>query len=125
MRFLLDMNLPPSLCGTLTTMDHAAVHVAAIGLAAATDEAIVVAARERTETIITNDLDFTRILAVDGLSRPSLVLLRLGNASTGHLGAALKQHLPSICQALDRGAIVVIEDHSLRIRYLPVGRLAD
>lgn len=125
MLFLLDMNVPPSLCGALESMGHQAVHVSRLGLSVATDEAIVQAARERNAVVITNDLDFTRILAVEGTARPSLVLFRIGNSTPKQLRAALERHLPSIAETLLRGAIAVMEERSLRVRTLPVGKRSD
>ncbi|MBN1605718.1 MAG: DUF5615 family PIN-like protein [Polyangiaceae bacterium] len=125
MLFLLDMNVPPSRCDTLGRMGHEAVHVSRLGLSAATDEAIVHAARDRNAVVITNDLDFTRILAVEGTAHPSLVLFRLGNATPNQLSAMLERHLPSISGPLRRGAIAVIEERSVRVRTLPVGERID
>lgn len=73
------MNLPPSLRGALETAGYPAVHVSDLGLQAATDEALVEIARRRGEVIVTNDLDFTRILAIEGATSPSLLLFRVGN----------------------------------------------
>jgi predicted nuclease of predicted toxin-antitoxin system len=83
LRLLLDMNLPPSLCGALERSGYPAVHVRDLGLQAATDEALVEIARQRGEAIVTNDLDFTRILAVEGATSPSLLLFRVGNVPPG------------------------------------------
>jgi uncharacterized protein (DUF433 family) len=50
LRLLLDMNLPPSLCGALTKSGYAATHVRELGLQAAADEALVMLAQQRGET---------------------------------------------------------------------------
>lgn len=83
LRLLLDMNLPPSLCGTLERSGYPAAHVRDLGLQAATDEALVVFAPQRGEVIVTNDLDFTRILAVEGATKssPASVMIRALPAS--------------------------------------------
>lgn len=83
----------------------------------------MVHARQRREVIVTNDLDFTRILAVEGATNPSLLLFRVGNVHPNELGALLQQHLPRVADDLVQGAIVVIEPRALRIRPLPVGEL--
>lgn len=121
LRLLLDMNLPPSLCGALETSGYPAVHVRDLGLQAATDEALVEIARQRGEAIVTNDLDFTRILAVEGSTSPSLLLFRVGNVTPSLFASLLQQHLPRVTDDLLRGAIVVIEHRAVRIRPLPVG----
>jgi len=121
LRLLLDMNLPPSLRGTLEKFGYAAAHVRELGLQAAADEALVVIARQRGDVIVTNDLDFTRILAVDGATSPSLLLFRVGNIHPSQFAVLLQQHLPRVTGDLLRGAIVVIEHRAVRIRLLPVG----
>lgn len=121
LRFLVDMNVPASLCATLEGMGHSATHARSVGLTTATDDAIVEFAREHYDVIVTNDLDFTRILAVEGGLRPSLVLFRIHKASPSHLRSLLERHLESIVEALSRGSIVVVEESAVRIRSLPVG----
>jgi predicted nuclease of predicted toxin-antitoxin system len=121
LRLLLDMNLPPSLCGALKESGYPAIHVRDLGWQAATDEALVLIARQRGEVIVTNDLDFTRILAVDGATNPSLLLFRVGNLAPSQFAVLLQQHLYRVKDDLLRGAIVVIEHRAVRIRPLPVG----
>ena len=75
--FLVDMNLPASLARAPTDAGFRAAHVRERGLGSADDEAIVEHARARFETIVTNYLDFGRILAVQGTTAPSVVVLRL------------------------------------------------
>ena len=120
---LLDMNVAPSLRGVLEQSGYPTIHVRDLGLQSASDEALVLHARQRGEIIVTNDLDFTRILAVEGATKPSLVLFRVGNVHPGELGHLLQQHLPRVANDLLQGAIVVIEPRALRVRLLPVGDL--
>lgn len=94
LRLLLDMNLPPSLRGALEKSGYATAHVRDLGLHAASDEALVVLARQRGEVIVTNDLDFTRILAVEGATSPSLLLFRVGNVHPSQFANLQQQHLP-------------------------------
>jgi predicted nuclease of predicted toxin-antitoxin system len=64
------MNFAPSLRGVLEQSGYPTIHVRDLGLQSASDEALVLHARQRGEVIVTNDLDFTRILAVEGLMPP-------------------------------------------------------
>jgi predicted nuclease of predicted toxin-antitoxin system len=59
---LLDMNLPASLGARLAAQGIQAAHCRERGLARATDEEIVAHARSRAEIVVTNDVDFGRIL---------------------------------------------------------------
>ena len=115
------MNMPPSVCDGLQRLGYEAVHAQDLGLSRATDEAIVLEARTRKQIIVTHDLDFGRILAVEGASTPSVVILRVGNTHPSHLLSLLGQYLPVVASDLTRGAIVLVEDASVRVRALPVG----
>jgi predicted nuclease of predicted toxin-antitoxin system len=119
------MNVPASLTGALASRGHVAAHARQLRLSRASDEEIVELARERGETIITNDLDFARILAVDGVTQPSLIIFRVGNAHPAQLQHLLETHLDRVVGDLARGAIVVIEPSAVRIRLLPVGTNAE
>ena len=59
MRFLLDQGLPRSTVKALVDRGIAAEHVGQIGMATASDEAILEAARARDAVVVTLDADFT------------------------------------------------------------------
>ena len=118
--FLIDMNLPASLARALTAAGLPSTHVRERGLGAESDETVVDRARERAEVIITNDLDFGRILAVQGTSTPSVVVLRLRDVRPDSIARVLAARLPALSDSLISGAIVLIDDSSVRIRALPV-----
>ncbi len=75
MKFLLDENLPPSFCRVFEEAGFAARHVYAVDLGNAEDEEIVSFAIQSGEINVTYDLDFTRIVALSGSSKPSVVSL--------------------------------------------------
>ena len=118
---LVDMNLPASLATALKEAGHPAAHVRERGLAAASDEEIVAHARARSETIVTNDLDFSRILAVEGATAPSVIILRLRDVKPARIATLLVGCLPTLMDPLCAGAIAIVEDAALRVRRLPVG----
>jgi predicted nuclease of predicted toxin-antitoxin system len=70
--------------------------------------------------MITADLDFGDILVHTGYKKPSVIIFRLKDPSPDHVNSLLQSTLPSIEHSLDRGSIVIIEDHRIRIRELPV-----
>ena len=119
--FLVDMNLPASLARAPTDAGFRAAHVRERGLGSADDEAIVEHARARFETIVTNYLDFGRILAVHGTTAPSVVVLRLRDLRPERIASMLVARLPGLIDVLASGAIVLVEDAAVRIRALPVG----
>lgn len=114
------MNLPRSLGARLRTAGHSARHVGDIGLGRASDPEIIREAREHQEVILTNDLDYGHLLAFEVASAPSVVIFRLANSSPDRLYNRLSQALPAITTAIADGAIVVLEEGTIRIRDLPI-----
>jgi len=122
-KFLLNVNLPRELGRQLAASGHACRHAADIGLARAGDSVIVAEARRANETVLTHDLDYGNLLAFSGEANPSVVIYRLTNALTLNLLRRLTGAWSQIEVPLQEGAIVVIEDASVRIRRLPIERL--
>ena len=122
MRFLLDMNVPRELARRLIAAGHECRHVGDIGLAQASDVAIMEEARSGGETIVTHDLDFGHLLAFSGEAVPSVIILRLRNAHPDNLFATIVRTWPDIEEPLLEGAIVSLEDAAFRVRRLPIAR---
>ena len=76
MRLLVDKNLTPRWVATLAAAGHTAAHWSSLGRSDADDTAICEYARDQAFVLITNDLDFPRILAHIADSKPSVILLR-------------------------------------------------
>jgi predicted nuclease of predicted toxin-antitoxin system len=119
-KFLLNMNLPRELGRHLASLGHACRHAGDIGLARAEDSVIVAEARRAQETVLTHDLDYGNLLAFSGEASPSVVIYRLANTLTSNLLQRLVAAWSQIESPLQEGAIVVIEDASVRIRRLPI-----
>lgn len=82
-------------------------------------EIIQLALREQA-IIVTQDLDFSSLIAQSGLGRPSIISLRIGNAKPSVVSKLLKEVIPLIEKALIDGAIVSVDENSFRIRKLPI-----
>jgi predicted nuclease of predicted toxin-antitoxin system len=120
-QLLLDANLPPSLVVRLGAHGISAAHVGRDrNLGLAPDELILAHARERGEILVTHDLDFGTLLAIEGATTPSVIVLRLRRPSLDELTERIASCLPRVEGELTAGAIVTIEDASIRIRSLPV-----
>ena len=118
MKFLLNMNIPRQLGQRLKEAGHPCRHVGDIGLAEASDLAIVEEARRQQEVILTHDLDYGPLIAFSGRSEPSVVIFRLRNVHPDRLFTRLMSSWQDVEQPLHDGAIVVIEDAAVRIRLL-------
>ncbi len=120
MRFLVDNALSPIVAEQLRREGHDAVHVRDYWLQAATDEEIFERADVENRILLSADTDFATLLALRQKLRPSVVLFRQRNRRPPHQVEALIANLPAVSQALDDGAIVVIEDMRIRVRSLPI-----
>ena len=76
MKLLVDMNLSPRWVERLARHGFEAVHWSTIGAATAPDVEILTWANEHAFVLITNDLDFSAILAASGGAWPSVVQIR-------------------------------------------------
>ena len=121
MRFLVDNALSPALTSLFNAAGHDAVHVLSLGMEAASDHEVIGRAASEGRVVITADADFSRILALGSLTKPSLLLLRgpLPRRS-GPLGEMILRRLPIFEAALEQGSIVLITPDRVRIRELPI-----
>jgi predicted nuclease of predicted toxin-antitoxin system len=75
--------------------------------------------------ILTFDLDFAEIVALSKGEKASVVLFRLHNTRTSRLISRLDTVLSESGKALDRGAVIVVEESRHRVRFLPIGRFEN
>jgi predicted nuclease of predicted toxin-antitoxin system len=118
--FLLNENISPALCAGVDQLGYKAVHVKDIGLLAAKDEAIFEYARQSGDIIITHDLDYSRIHAISGADKPSVILFRIEPVSRELIYMFLKNNLDQLKDELEKGAFVVVENDHIRVRELPI-----
>jgi predicted nuclease of predicted toxin-antitoxin system len=121
MRFLADMGVSRRVCEWLRDGGHDAVHLRDEGLQRLPDGEIFVKAGREQRVILTFDLDFGEILAASGAAIVSVVVFRLRNTRTPHVIDRLSAVLSESAAALERGAIIVVEETRHRVRYLPLG----
>jgi predicted nuclease of predicted toxin-antitoxin system len=105
-RFLVDAQLPPALARWLTGAGYVAQHVAEVGLAAANDEPIWRHAAATGAVIVTKDEDFAA-RRVHRKGSPSVVWLRIGNASNRALLQWFEPLLPEIVARLEQGEVLI------------------
>lgn len=122
MKFLLDANLSPVIATYLEHAGHEAVHVRDIGLRDETDEVILEHAGDEGYVVISQDSDFTNLLAYRGVDRPSLVVLRgVQVVSAEEIAHLVLANLPQVAIALEAGAVVTLLRDRVRVRRLPIG----
>lgn len=119
-RLLADMNISPQTVTFLRQQGWDMVRVSEVLPATASDSEILEFARREERVIVTQDLDFSTLLALGGYNQPSLITLRLLVSEPDTVNQKLIEVLPGIEQELEEGCAVTIEDTAVRIRRLPI-----
>ena len=120
MKFLFDENMPPSFCGILQSLGYDAIHVYDVQLNQTPDSEIVIYAEINKYTIITNDLDFSRIIAVGNLSMPSVITFRMPQLNKVIFNQIMSLNLVDLSGPISDGSLITIDDKKIRIQALPI-----
>lgn len=120
MRLLADMNISPLTVIALRNEGWDIIRVSEVLPIDADDVDILTWARGQGCVVITQDLDFSTLLALGGHSEPSLITLRLGNSDPQTITDALLAILPQVEVDLQRGSAVTVSERAIRIRPLPI-----
>jgi predicted nuclease of predicted toxin-antitoxin system len=86
----------------------------------AADAEILEFARVEGRIVLTQDLDFSMLVALSSYDQPSLITLRLSSAKPDVVTQRLLEVLPNLEQDLIEGSAISIDDNSIRIRKLPI-----
>ncbi len=121
MRFLVDMNLSPNWVAFLRDAGFEAVHWSDVGAPDASDRVLMQWASAHDHVVLTNDLDFSAILAATGRRKPSVVQIRADLLTPAAIGSALLQALTQTRRELELGALVTLDSARARVRILPLG----
>ncbi|NES00317.1 MAG: hypothetical protein F6J86_42135 [Symploca sp. SIO1B1] len=119
-RLLADMNISPQTVTFLQQQGWDIVRVAEVLPATTPDPEIMEFARREERVIVTQDLDFSTLLALGGYNQPSLITLRLSASDPDTVNQKLIKVLPGVEELLEEGCAVTIQDTNVRIRKLPI-----
>ena len=125
MKLLVDMNLSPSWVERFARHGFEAVHWSTIGAATAPDVEILVWANEHGFVLITNDLDFSAILAASAGASPSVVQIRTQDLLSDVVVSIVAKALDAHREDIERGALLSIDEAGTRVRVLPLRRSQD
>lgn len=121
MKILLDQNIPFGVEQLLQEHGWDAVHTRTLGMARATDDAVLAYALKNDRLVVPADRDFGDLLRTSGASHPSLVFLRLRMVVTSvQVASLLISGLEDLSASLESGCIVTLTDTSRRIKTLPI-----
>ena len=114
------MHISPDTVRRLNELGHDAIRVSAIMPGNTGDRDIVARAEAEERVVLTQDLDFSDIIALSGTTQPSLITLRLSDSRVENVNRTLESVLPDLESEVATGVIVTVEDGRFRIRRLPV-----
>ena len=120
MRLLADLHISPRTVSHLRRLGYEVVRVSEVLPATASDGDIVAAAIRDDRAVLTQDLDFSALISLSGLTRPSLISLRLASSRIERVNEILEKILPAVEEDAREGVIVTVEDHRVRRRRLPI-----
>ena len=120
LRFLVDMNLPSKTVTNLQQQNWDVRRVSQVLPMDAEDSEILEFARQQNCVIITQDLDFSSLLALGGYEKPSLITFRLSMPDSETITQKLLDIMPHIEDRLAEGCAVTIDDRRVRVRHLPI-----
>ncbi len=120
LRFIADVHISPLTVTALRTNGYDILRTTELLSATAPDSNILEIARVEARIIITQDLDFSMLIALAKYNQPSLITLRLSSANPDTITQKLLIVLPSLEEELRSGSAITINDKSIRIRKLPI-----
>jgi predicted nuclease of predicted toxin-antitoxin system len=122
LQFVADVHISPITVSSLQEAGYQIRRVTDFIPANSSDKQIVELAIQKASVIVTQDLDFSAIIAQSGMIKPSVISLRVGNAKPQTIAVILKTILPLIEKDLISGSIVSVEETEFRVRKLPIIR---
>ena len=120
LRFVADMNISPKTVAHLRQQGWDILRVSQVLPMDAEDSEILEFARQQNRVVVTQDLDFSSLLALGGYAKPSLITFRLLVSDPETITRKLLAIVPQIEDALEEGCAVTINDLTARVRRLPI-----
>lgn len=120
LEFLANMNISPLTVEGLRKIGWNIVRVSEILDRKTKDIEILTYAQDHNKVIITQDLDFSTLLAVRGFKKPSVINLRFGNARPDFIRDRIIEIVSEMERELEEGIVISVDEISARYRNLPI-----
>jgi len=122
LHLLADVHISPFTIAALRSKGYNITRTTDLLPATAADAETLELARIEGKVVLTQDLDFSMLVALSNYGQPSLITLRLSSAKPDVVAQRLLDVLPTIEIDLTEGSAVSINDDSVRVRKLPIRR---
>ena len=120
LEFLANMNISPLTVEQLRQQGWNIIRVSEIMNSNSKDKEVLAYARDNNKVLITQDLDFSMLLAVGGYTKPSVINLRLEKAHPDYVTTRIMEVVAALAKELAAGVIMSVDETSARYRNLPV-----
>lgn len=120
LEFIADMNISPLTVDELRKKGWDIVRVSEIMSVKTKDIEILIFAKKNNKVLISQDLDFSMLLAVGGYQKPSVINLRLNNATPNFITTRIIEIVYEMVKELQEGIVVSVDETSARFRNLPI-----
>jgi predicted nuclease of predicted toxin-antitoxin system len=120
LKFLIDMPITPAAVARLEDHGHDAVHASNVGLSRAKDPEILSFARREGRIVVTADLDYPRLLAIQRADSPGVLLFRGGSYSDEQVLRLLERVLLQSKPADLERSVTVVDLTRVRRHRLPI-----
>jgi predicted nuclease of predicted toxin-antitoxin system len=114
------MNISPMTVQALRNHGWDIIRVSEVMDEKSTDIDVLLYAQKQNRVVITQDLDFSQILALRGYAKPSLINLRFENARPDFVTALIIDVVSSMEKELEEGVVVSVDETSARYKNLPI-----
>jgi predicted nuclease of predicted toxin-antitoxin system len=120
LKFFADECISPVTVSFLKKHGYKAEHTEDLKMFAAKDSEILDYTAKKDMILITQDLDFSALLALSGSSHPGVITLRLKFPSPENVNSSLKKLLDSRTEEQIKGYLIILEETKIRFRRLPI-----
>jgi predicted nuclease of predicted toxin-antitoxin system len=114
------MNISPLTVAQLRELGWDIIRVSEVMDNRTKDAEILTYGRIHDRVLITQDLDFSMLLAVQGHAKPSVISLRLDNPTPSVAASRIVEVVAALEHDLKEGVVVTADETSVRYRTLPI-----
>jgi predicted nuclease of predicted toxin-antitoxin system len=114
------MGVSPKLTSFLKNKGYDVEHTYEIGLAQSSDKVILDYAVTHNQILLTTDLDFGKLVAIEGTTSPGLIIMRLENPSPETMILHIEKLLNNISDKELMETLIIVESYRIRKRKRPI-----
>ena len=120
LEFLANMNISPITVERLRGLGWNIIRVAESMDKTSKDIKVPDYARDHNKVVITQDLDFSALLAANRYQKPSVISLRFDNAEPSFIADRIVEIVKEFEKELEDGIVISVDETSARYRNLPI-----